>query len=803
MEVQGSYGRLIQGMSQQPASVRLQGQVTYQKNTVPDVVDGIKTRPGTVHVAKLLDCVSSNIHTHHYRRGDDLEEYFIITPPNGLPIIFDKNGAKCNLTVEGDFDKVVTYVGATIPSVSLKMLTVADFTFIVNTGYTVRGGGVKSSVVGNSAIVFSAFGQYGTSYRIFIDGIHVAEITTPDGGEANHVNEIRTDVIASKLLEQLNQHQHIQTYYDVVRSGPSLFITAKDPTNTTFSVTTEDGAKGKDLVAIKNRVTSTDLLPANAPVGYKVQVAPTGSKPESIYWLEAEPKEIGGSVVTWKETIAPDISTGFNLDTMPHVLVREDVVNGIATFKLRQGEWDGRGVGDEKTNPFPSFLDQKIGGLFMVQNRLCFTSGEAVSMSRTSRFFDFFRPTVLSALDTDPVDTFSDASEVYQLTDAVSLDGDTVLFSRTAQFLLPGDKAITKANAVLRPTTTFECASNVSPVATGDSIMFAFDEGAYSGVREFFTDSTTDTKKAQPTTYHVNRLIAGKIRKMEASSNFNRLFVLTDKDRELVYVYDWLWQGQDKAQSAWHIWGFPTGSNVHAMFYSTERVYIIITRTDGVTYLEYMEMGDPLVGYEDDQYRVDRGVLVNFRWNIQRDMWVSDALPYRPSLSTVDAVMVGGCWDAYRGGSFTFTYDSNANALNTTFDLGDTSSVVSCYVGETYQVELEPTPVLIKDSQDRVSYLDVPTVGQVWLNTDKAPPFVVRVTYAKTGRVREMNLVNRTGGALSNIGGRVGTHEFSHRIPIRAKSTDVTYRIIVNSPHTFQLRDIEWDGSYNPRRRRM
>ncbi|ARB10956.1 tail tubular protein B [Pectobacterium phage POP72] len=796
MEVQGSYGRLIHGMSQQPAAVRLDGQVTYQLNTVPDVVDGVQTRPGTEHIAVLSDGYPAMTHFHHYRRGDDIEEYFITTKPNEPPEVFDKAGRKCVVSVDPSVEQ---YVRNADPYKNIRMLTVADYTFIVNKTVPVRAAPDMTPSVGDTALVFCAFGQYGVSYKIFIGGVQAALYMTPDGSDAGHVVYIKTEHIARILHEQLLLWEGIGDY-TTSRDGTTITIKKNDGTE--IEVTTEDGSKGKDLVAIKNRTTSTDLLPSRAPSGYKVQINPTGSKPESRYWLEAVPKE-GGNLVAWRECLAPDSLVGFNKNTMPHILVRDDIVDGLAHFRLRQGDWVDRDVGDDLTNPFPSFLDQTIGGLFMVQNRLCFSNGEAVAMARTSRFFEFFRPTVLSALATDPIDTYSDASEVYELTDSVSLDGDTVLFSRTAQFLLPGDRALTKENTVMRPTTTFECAPNVPPVATGDSVMFAFTEGSYSGVREFFTDSTTDTKKAQPTTYHVNKLIEGNIRVMEASSNFNRMFVLTDRRQHRVYVYDWLWQGQEKVQSAWHIWEFPEGSVVHSMFYSMERVYVIITRPDGMSYLEVMEMGDPLLGEDDDQNRLDRRVPVRFTYDTFVGVWLSDELPYKPRTETVDAVIGVGGHDAYRGGSFLFSYDADGNRLSTTFDLGEEGGAVTCWVGETYPVELEPSQALIKDSKGRVSYLDVPTVGQVWLNTDKAPPFSVEVTYTKTGRKREISLSNRVGGAITNTGGRVVPHEMTHRVPLRAKSTDVTFRIKVQSPHTFQLRDVEWDGSYNPRRKRM
>lgn len=800
MEVQGSLGRQIQGISQQPPAVRLDGQCTTMVNMVPDVVNGTQSRMGTTHIAKLLDEGTDNMATHHYRRGEGDEEYFFTLKKGQVPEIFDKHGRKCNVISQ---DAPIAYLSEVVnPREDVQFMTIADVTFMLNRRKVVKVSNRKSPKVGDKAIVFCAYGQYGTSYSIIINGTTAASFKTPDGGSAEHVEQIRTERIASELYSKLQQWSGVVDY-EIKRDGTSIFIDRRD--GTSFTITTTDGAKGKDLVAIKNKVSSTDLLPSRAPAGYKVQVWPTGSKPESRYWLQAEPKE--GNLVSWKETIAADVLLGFDKGTMPYIIERTGIINGIAQFKIRQGDWEDRKVGDDLTNPMPSFIDeevpQTIGGMFMVQNRLCFTAGEAVIASRTSYFFDFFRYTVISALATDPFDIFSDASEVYQLKHAVTLDGATVLFSDKSQFILPGDKPLEKSNALLKPVTTFEVNNKVKPVVTGESVMFATNDGSYSGVREFYTDSYSDTKKAQAITSHVNKLIEGNITNMAASTNVNRLLVTTDKYRNIIYCYDWLWQGTDRVQSAWHVWKWPIGTKVRGMFYSGELLYLLLERGDGV-YLEKMDMGDALTYGLNDRIRMDRQAELVFKHFKAEDEWVSEPLPWTPTNpELLDCILIEG-WDSYIGGSFLFKYNPGDNTLSTTFDMHDDSHVkAKVIVGQIYPQEFEPTPVVIRDRQDRVSYIDVPVVGLVHLNLDMYPDFSVEVKNVKSGKVRRVLASNRIGGALNNTVGYVEPREGVFRFPLRAKSTDAVYRIIVESPHTFQLRDIEWEGSYNPTKRRV
>lgn len=794
MEVQGSLGRQIQGISQQPASVRLPGQCTDAINCSMDVVEGTKSRPGTVHIARLgdLGLIQDNTNIHHYRRGDDVEEYWMITNPLGIPDIFDKQGRKCTVT---ETEGAASYFNSNNPRVDYKFFTVGDTTFVVNRTKIVRARADKTPAVGGTALVFSAYGQYGTNYQIIINGVKAAEYKTASGGSASDVETIRTEVIAEQLYTKLLAWAGVSDY-TVSRLGTTIVINRNDGAN--FTVDTEDGSKGKDLVAIQYRVTSTDLLPSKAPVGYLVQVWPTGSKPESRYWLKAEAAD--GNLVTWQETLGADEVLGFDGTTMPYIIERTNIVGGIAQFTIKQGYWDDRAVGDELTNPMPSFIDQSLSDIFMVQNRLCLAAGESCIMSRTSYFFQFFRQTVLSAVDTDPIDVFADASEVYALKHAKVLDGDTVLFSDNAQFILPGDKPLTKATALLRPTTTFEVDTNVAPVVTGEAVMFATKDGAYSNIREFYTDSYSDTKKAQPVTSHVNKLIRGGIYHMASSTNFNRLFALSEDNRSRVFVYDWLWQGTDKVQSAWHKWEF-YGATIGGLYYSGETLYLIIKRNDGV-FLEAMYMGDPLLS-GSDQVRMDRTVTVSLTWDEATLSWKSSPLPWVPTqVEMLEAVLTNGD-PAYLGGAFLFEYDSNTRILSTKYGLGDTSQIWAAKVGQMYKVEFVPTDVIIRDSQDRVSYQDVPVIGLVHLNLDRYPDFTVEITNRKSGAVRVARASNRIGGARNNVVGYVKPTSGTFSFPLRALSTDVEYRIISISPHTFQLRDIEWSGSYNPTRKRV
>jgi len=150
-----------------------------------------------------------------------------------------------------------------------------------------------------------------------------------------------------------------------------------------------------------------------------------------------------GNTLQWEESLEPEIKLGYDLSTMPYVLVRESVTAGVASFTLRQGEWEDREVGTDDTNPLPSFVGEEIKSIGVMQNRLYFTAGEAVIMSRSGYFFNFFRATVQAALDTDPIDIFADSEQINYLEASIGFDGDVVFFSKSSQFILSGEQALT------------------------------------------------------------------------------------------------------------------------------------------------------------------------------------------------------------------------------------------------------------------------------------------------------------------------------------------------------------------------
>ena len=785
-----AWSRPIQGISQQPQKVRLPGQCTTQVNALASAVDGLYTRPGSVYINALGTTYPEGTAFYFYNRGTG-EAYFVCIPPNSQPDVYDILGRK--LVVEGSHSYAVT----SDPVNSLRLSTISDFTFIANSEVVPASSSALTPGRDNTAIISCQFADYGKTYQIMIDGDVRASYQTPDGSQSEHINFVDTTYVAKKLLNQLTGAQPIgdtdppvsqdvrDEGFGISREGNAIFLSRLAD----YTLDTEDGRDGDDLIVVQGAVSTVDKLPTRAPEGYLVEVVGSGSGTSEVFWLKAE--EISGGAVKWVESVAPGLSVGLDPASMPHALVRDRFEDGKAVFVYQQVEWDERKVGDDDVNPMPSFVQDgvPITSVGTFQNRLYFTAGESVIYSQSNYFFNFFRTTIRTAKDDEPIDVYADTNQVNTLMSSASLDGDLVFFSANGQFLQSGEDPVTKSNATLQYASSFEANTLASPAAAGDAIFFAFDYGRYSGIREFYTDSFTDTKRARPITDHVEELIEGSVRLLATSTSRNHLLVLSDAPNKL-YLYSWLWQGQERVQSSWGVWEMD--GEIRFVTFDKDRLYILIDREQG-TCLERMDMGEPDSNGLTFAARLDAQFEVTATPGV--GSWSFD-IPY----DAEDLVFVQGegCLDA----GVTINYTKDGLTCTTSESLGDGSSPVKVVGGRRFTFLYEPTMPFMKDSQGRVISEDRLIINDVGINYDTTGLTFVKVTN-DVGVTREYSFNGRRVGGPSNLVGfaplRPGTYSF----PIRQDSNRATFELRTDSHIPFRLQDMEWRGRYQQRGRRI
>ncbi|SKB49782.1 phage nozzle protein [Sphingopyxis flava] len=126
---------LLNGVSRQPAILRSQDQTEDEINTWGDIARGLGRRPPTKHIADLGVSDAEGSFIHHINR-DTSERYVVIIKDGDLRVFDATDGAE--KTVAFPFGKA--YLAGV--EGAFKAVTVADFTFIVNSSITPALGAV-------------------------------------------------------------------------------------------------------------------------------------------------------------------------------------------------------------------------------------------------------------------------------------------------------------------------------------------------------------------------------------------------------------------------------------------------------------------------------------------------------------------------------------------------------------------------------------------------------------------------------------------------------------------------------------
>ena len=185
--INASIPNLINGVSQQPPSLRLKTQCELQENGISSVVSGLSKRPCTEHIKSLGSITNSANAFIHTIRRDQNEFYTLIITSDGTNStlrIYDKDGNSkdINGTTSGFATTSFAYLnGVTNPAQQIAATTVADYTFLLNKNKTVAKLSTKSPVTPKQALLYVKQADYSTKYTVTItqgSNTYVREITT-------------------------------------------------------------------------------------------------------------------------------------------------------------------------------------------------------------------------------------------------------------------------------------------------------------------------------------------------------------------------------------------------------------------------------------------------------------------------------------------------------------------------------------------------------------------------------------------------------------------------------------------------
>jgi hypothetical protein len=804
--ISSSIPNLINGVSQQPAALRLASQCEQMVNCMPSPVEGLKKRPPAQHVAKLFaGSAGANRPFTTIVDRDGAIKYMVMILDNNIKVFGLDGSVKTVTTPDG-----TSYLDiAGEPSSTFRVASVADYTFIVNREKTVAMAGTTSPTWGTKSMVFIKSADYATTYSITVNSTTVTYTTASAGGAVPSTVDIATN-LRNSLATALGASWTITASEYIVR------ITKNDGTDYTLS--SSDTRIGTATVPIKGNVDTISDLPTKAEHGFIVKIvgaAATGADDYYVKFVANTGSGFGHGL--WQETVAPGITYLFDATTMPHVLIR----NNDGTFTFQKFTWSGRVAGDAITAKEPSFVGSKIQNINLFRNRLVLLADENVITSAADAYDRFWPESVQTVVDSDPIDLSAGSRQINFLMSSLAFADVLLIFSRHGQFRLSSGAStsgsLTPKTAAITQVTAFEMGDVVDPVIVGRTMYFAVPKGEYNGLREFFLpDASGPVPTSEEVTSAVPRFLPSNLCNLVATAAEEAVFAVSKDQPRRIYLYKFLFQGDSKLQSAWGYWETNGGKSVIGVDLIDSDLYAVIQYSDGVylekivTHPETVDVGTTV------EMLVDRKVTeascsVALTTPSGLDVQSTITLPYPINISLSNMAVVGRFYagNTLMHGQVVQVLSSTAAGGaggNGTLTVRGDLTAAKFFVGELYDMLYEFSTQYLKE-QPPGGGMAVIAGPKLQLRTwtmlfDKTSSFSVKIT----PRGRDTMTYPYTGFEIGDQEislGELALRTSKFRVPVMAQNIEAKIEVVSSSPLPCRLQSAEWEGWYHTRAARL
>lgn len=589
------------GISQQPDILRYPDQGSRQVNGWSSETEGLQKRPPMVFLKTLGGSGDLGQAPYiHLINRDEYERYYAVFTGSTIRV-FDLAGNEKQVR----FPTGAAYVQTANPRNDLRMVTVADYTFVVNRNVTVTesteistGGTFRDK---GDALINVRGGQYGRTLKVLINGTVYASYTIPNGSAPEHVNNTDAQWLANELANQLRNTLGPHGWTFNVGQG---FIHVIAPANGEVSnLSTEDGYADQLINPVTHYAQSFSKLPPNAPDGYMVKVVGDASKSADQYYVQYD-----ASRKVWKEVVGWNTKLHYTHDTMPHALIRASDGN----FEFKTISWNPRVCGDIDTNPYPSFVGSTINDVFFFRNRLGFLSGENIILSRTAKYFNFFPASVANLSDDDPIDVAVSTNRIAILKYAVPFSEELLIWSDEAQFVLTASGTLTSRSVELNLTTQFDVQDRARPFGIGRNVYFASPRSSFTSIHRYYAvQDVSSVKNAEDITAHVPNYIPNGVFSICGSGTENFCSVLSHGDPSKIFMYKFLYLNEELRQQSWSHWDF--GANVQVLAcQSINSDMFIILRNEFNTFLARVSFTKNAIDLQGEPYRAFMDMKIRY-----------------------------------------------------------------------------------------------------------------------------------------------------------------------------------------------
>ena len=621
------------------------------------------------------------------------------------------------------------------------------------------------------------------------------------------IGSIRSELIASTNF----------TENDITQIGTGLHIKYGSNFNASTPV-------GELLNVVSGKVNDVGDLPSQCKHGMVVEVINSEAEEDNHFVKffgklkdgvdpdQAQDSDFIDGEGTWEECAQPGRTIKFDYARMPVVLIRTadgnfrlteldgteyTVQTNDGPFTSRVPQWDNALVGDDVTNPEPSFIGKHINKMLFFRNRFAILADEYIVMSRPGDFTNFWAKSAIQLVASDPIDISASSEYPAILYDGIQTNTGLVLFSKNQQFMLTTDSDVfSPLTAKINALSTYNFNYSTNPISLGTTLGFLDNAGKYSRFFEMAQVQREGEPQVIEQSAVVSRLFEQDLKTI-SNSRENQIVLFSEDDSSTLYGYRYFNQLEERKLASWFRWTLPGTIKYHCM--QDDALFVVIQNGSQRELLKFtIKMDANTVTLNDNRVHLD----------------------YLMPVSALPA-------SAYSNGKTTFTRPSGLNGGDTNiavYDIDDTATPAVA-IGNYAEATVDSGNIVIPGNWTGQAFyigylytmsITIPTIyytqreGEKFIADTRANTILHRVKLGfgpvgfyqielqRTGKPtwNEEYEVTPANTVTANSPG-VFDDNILRTVPIYDRNTNATLIVKSTHPSPATLHTLTWEGIYN------
>ena len=601
------------------------------------------------------------------------------------------------------------------------------------------------------------------------------------------LGDIRTELIASGNFSAS----------DISQIGTGLHIKRSAIFNASTPV-------GELLNVVAGSVNDVGDLPSQCKHGMVVEVINSVAEEDNHYvkFFGNNDKDGEG---TWEECAKPGRKIRLKRSKMPVLLIRTadgnfrlteldgssytvQTANGPQTSSVPQ--WDDALVGDDVTNPEPSFIGKNINKLLFFRNRFAILADENIVMSRPGDFTNFFAKSAIQLIASDPIDISASSEYPAILFDGIQTNTGLVLFSKSQQFMLTTDSDVfSPTTAKINALSTYNFNSASNPISLGTTLGFLDNAGKFSRFFEMAQVQREGEPQVIEQSAVVSRLFEKDL-KLISNSRENSVIFFSEEGTNTLYGYRYFDQIQERKLASWFKWTLTGTIQYHCM--QDDNLFVVVRNNNKDQLLKYaIKMDSNTFALAENRVHLDHLMSVS-GWSYSATTGKSTKA--KPTGLESSAQLAA--YDVDAGNNLGRYGLITINGSNLELD-GDWSGE-TFLIGYQYTMEVKiPTIYYLTQS------------GESWRADTRAHTVIHRVkfgfgptgiyetTLTRTGRTDYTEVFEiASANQYSANTGAIVDDNFLRTIPIYDRNINAALTIKSTHPAPATIHNMTWEGVY-------